>query len=293
MGDDALSQLMPELQALSSDELQAITVDIRDAVGIVTGSLPEIREHAAEIQKAMPELDLAAINKLETYAYALNFAHAAFLSTGEATSELQRAVEQGTKLRELLLADATTLAGRGLVEPSRLKQMQGAVGFNNIGTDLAILCAVLKESWSKIQGRTAVTMDEIEQALRLSQQIISGVGLRAQGPVTVASATDLRLRAFTLLARNYDKVRRAVSFIRWDHGDTDKIAPSLYTGRGSRRRQPDEPVPAPAPAPVTGPTATPPQAGAATPVNPRPSAGQAQPPNQAAPGSPNAEPFLK
>lgn len=289
-GDEAFQQLLPELGALSVDELQAITVDIPVVVGTVVGSLPEILEYAADIQKAVPELDLAAIKKLEVYAYALTFAHARFLGTGEATNELQLAVEQGSRLRELLLADANTLAGRGFIEPTRLKQLQGGVGFNNIATDLTILSAVLKDSWEKIQGKTAVTLAEIEQALVLGQEIIAAVGLRAQGPMTVASATDLRIRAFTLLARQYDKVRRAVSFIRWDHGDTDKIAPSLYAGRGGRRRQPDEPVnPTP---PVVVPPPPPP--------GPHPAATSAKPGDEAktpantpATGSGDSEPFLK
>lgn len=263
---------------------------LRSPVGIVTAALPQIREYAPEIQQAVRELDLAAINKLEKYAFALYHTHALFLGSGEATSELQQAVEQGVKLRQLLLADANTLAGRGLIEPSRLKRMQGPVGFNNIGTDLATLNAVLKDSWPKIQGKTAVTLQEIEQALRLSQQIIVGVGARTQGGVIVSTASDLRLRAFTLLARHYDKIRRAVSFLRWDNEDAEKVAPSLYSGRGGGRHQPDEPVnPGP---PVVVPPAPPP--GPQPPVTePKPVLGAAHTATEAKPGSPDAEPFLK
>ena len=39
----------------------------------------------------------------------------------------------------------------------------------------------------------------------------------------------MRQRAFTLLVRSYDEIRRAVVFVRWAEADADAFAPSLYT----------------------------------------------------------------
>lgn len=46
---------------------------------------------------------------------------------------------------------------------------------------------------------------------------------------------DARQRTFTLLVRSYDQIRRALSYLRWNEGDVDRIAPSLWAGRGGSR----------------------------------------------------------
>jgi hypothetical protein len=43
-----------------------------------------------------------------------------------------------------------------------------------------------------------------------------------------------------LLANAYDQARRAITYLRWNKGDADLIAPSLYAGRGNARRRVSE-----------------------------------------------------
>jgi len=51
-----------------------------------------------------------------------------------------------------------------------------------------------------------------------------------------------RQRAFTLLIKRYEEVRRAVLFVRCCEGDADSIAPSLWAGRGRRNRKTTQPT---------------------------------------------------
>jgi hypothetical protein len=48
-----------------------------------------------------------------------------------------------------------------------------------------------------------------------------------------------------VLVRNYEEVRRIVTYLRWYEGDADAIAPSLFAHRAGRRRraQPREVAP--------------------------------------------------
>ena len=65
----------------------------------------------------------------------------------------------------------------------------------------------------------------------------------------MAATADMRQRAFSLFVNVYDQARRAVSHLRWNEGDVDDIAPSLYAGRnsGPRRKNGDSETPAPVP----------------------------------------------
>src|SRR5688500_269126 len=68
---------------------------------------------------------------------------------------------------------------------------------------------------------------------------------------------DHRKRAYTLLVRSYNEVRRVISFLRWHDGDAEDIAPSLHTAGRAARRSDEEAAeePEPAAAPTGSPVA--------------------------------------
>jgi len=77
--------------------------------------------------------------------------------------------------------------------------------------------------------------------------LLAALGVREHGASPPAfDAAERRACAFTLFMRAYDQARRAVIFLRWDEGDADEIAPSLYKGRGGRGQRAEAPAEAPA-----------------------------------------------
>lgn len=78
------------------------------------------------------------------------------------------------------------------------------------------------------------------------------VGVREQGPESVAEVTADRQRAYTLFVTSHDQVRRAISYLRWEQGDVDDIAPSLFAGKKRRETEPEHPSTPEQPAPPGG-----------------------------------------
>jgi hypothetical protein len=249
LGRETLTRLMPQLLVLRPDELTPITADVRSVVATILGALPKIRTYRDAIQKNIPGFEIGALEVLEDAAVALHQADNDYLAAAGPSDEFDEWIAEAEHLRELLLADTNSLALRGLVNGSQLDDLKGANGHKNLATDLGVLASVLRSGWDRIQGKTAVQAEELARAEKLSLHIVRNVGLRAQSAPTVADATNVRARSFTFALRNYDKVRQAISYLRWDEGDLDKIAPSVFANRASRRRQPE---PAPEPAPTTG-----------------------------------------
>lgn len=66
-----------------------------------------------------------------------------------------------------------------------------------------------------------------------------------------AAAAELRVRALSLLVREYEELRRMVTYVRWFEGDADTFVPSLYAGRGGRRPKEDTEVVTDTDTPVT------------------------------------------
>ncbi|HET9934188.1 MAG TPA: hypothetical protein VFQ35_25975 [Polyangiaceae bacterium] len=289
-GDLAYQQLLPELDAVPRDELVPITVDVPSVVTLVVGSLPEILHVVGAIQKVAPELDAARIQRLRTYALALNYAHARYLSAAPARNNLDALVTEATQRFATLSTDAAALVKRGLINGEELEDLGSPAGYKSVAVALTRFATVLTASWDKIEGKCAITREELDSTLRLAELILTTVGLKEQGATKLDSATDYRLRAFFLLSREYDRVRQAVTFVRWTERDADQIAPSIYTGRTARRREAN--VPASDPVPAATPTGDASKAG--TPEVPGPVPNQV-PPTGLSPAkeNPRADPFMR
>lgn len=293
LANQALMRLLPELKALPAQDLVQVQLDIPEAVATVLGSLPEIRALRGEIEGSMKGFDLTSVDKLEDYALALSDAHTEFLIATKPMDDLEQLIEEGTSLRTKLEADSNALALHGLIDREKLSELQGGVGYKSLATDLSIYAKVFIKSWNEIQNKVGFSAADVERAAKIGQRLIRVVGLREQATQAVEEATDIRLRAYTMLLRAYDEVRRAVTFLRWSHNDADAIAPSLFAGR-TRRKTPS--VPAPVPdnpvVPPAGTASKSPQPAGGKPTNPgEPGAAQSVP--GASPKSmPGGDPFL-
>jgi hypothetical protein len=229
---EAFDRAMPEMKQLPESALVAINIDIPTVVTTVLGICPVLSTWHVKVA-ALPGFAIAQFDKLETYALATFHAHAVWLGASAPASTLVALGDSGAELRGLLLGAATLLAKRGMIDGQRLKELKGPFGYRNIALDLLALVAIFREVWTAIDGRAGASMSELEKAEAIAEELLRTVAEREQGPQLAA---DNRKRAFTLLVNAYDQARRALQYLRWDHDDADDIVPSLYAGRGARKR---------------------------------------------------------
>jgi len=295
-GHEVLLRLLPEMMALDVSELIPITVDVRQVVAMVFGLLPGIREHR-EAAAAVQGIDMTLFDKLEDCTVALNDAQFGYMGATGPADEFENWTEEAARLRELLLSEANTQALRGLVNDDKLDELKGTVGYKNLASDLGVLYKILRANWAQIQGRTSLSTEELDRADKLSLHLMRAIGLRERSPAVVAEATDRRARMFTLFVRSYDVVRRAISYLRWNHEDADKIAPSLYSARATRRKGTDVSTDPNTPGAGSGAPGQPVGAvGSGTLVPPGSAVGAAHADGESAVdparGTPDADPFL-
>jgi HPt (histidine-containing phosphotransfer) domain-containing protein len=289
LGKEVLQRLLPELEAIPTSDLLQINLDIPAAVATVLGVTPRIRTHRSGVLALMPTFDMVLFDKLEDYALALNDVHGTYLTANKPADELAQALAEATELRAVLLADATALMRRGLLDSNALADLNGPVGYKNLATDLHQLAKALGAVLAQAVGKSGITAAELERATRLHQHIYRLVGLREQSEPAANAAGNLRQRAFTALLHCYDHVQRGITALRWAEGDADDIAPSLHGARGGTRKKPSAPTPEdPAKAAPLGAAAG---ATASALAVPPPGPGAA-PAAVNATGKPGADPFL-
>ncbi len=231
----AFAAIQPEMLKLLPEDLGRINIDISQAVSIALGVLPGLaflRSRMAEL----PDFDISRFDNLETYALGAWYAHLLALPPASPSNPVQPLLEEATLLRALLLGDAEALAARGYLNVESVKAIRAGNGNMDTANDLVALSALMGSAWSKIETRTAATAEEVHRAGDLGPLLIAALGVREHGAtVTPAEAADRKVRAFTLFNKAYDQARRAVIYLRWNEGDADTLAPSLYKGRGGSR----------------------------------------------------------
>jgi hypothetical protein len=204
--------------------------------------MPQILALRDRVKEELPKFDSSQFDQLEQYALAAAHSHGKLLAASSPPEALVELNAKAMTLRDMLYTDAVALAGRGIISGERIGDFKANVGYKNITYDLVGLAALLKENWDKISSKTAIQMSELDAAETLAGQLVFALGAREQVSAIVGDVAVQRQRNFTLFAQAYDQVRRAISFLRWNDEDVDRIAPSLYGGRIVKRKA--EPQPA-------------------------------------------------
>jgi hypothetical protein len=287
---EAVQKVRPQMDALEPDDLLTINLDPLAAASTALGALPRILPFRRELL-GLPGFDIKHLDNLETYALASTQTQTVFLGSSMPPERLADLVDEATRLREQLLSDATALAHRGLLNSAKLSTLKGSVGFRNVASDVLTLANMIRGNWATVSGKTGVTEVELDRAEIIGDRLINDIGVREQAPAAAPTAAVERQKAYTLFIRAYDQLRRGMIYLRWNEGDADDIAPSLYGGRKRKSGSEIEETP------VIGPTGSTGTAGAtgATGATGTQTSTQASPTLVSKPsiGMPGSDPFVQ
>ena len=232
----AYTELIDEISAVRDEELLPVNLDVERAASIALATAAHLRP-LLPVFKGLPEFDQSAPKKLRRYALAALYAHVVASEPVRDDNGFTPLLDEAIKLRELLLGTAEMLALFGLVSAERVAEIKLGSGHLDTASDLIALRALFGERWEQLRGKTPVTQEQVERAGVVGTALHEMVASRRfTGPPSpsVDDSRRLRAKAFTLLVRKYDECRRGVTFLRWQYGDADKFAPSIYI-KGRRR----------------------------------------------------------
>ncbi len=232
----AFEAVLPEIAALPAARVTCINIDAWRAAKTVIALLPRLEPLRGHIAKELPGFDLTRFDTLDQYALAFIHAHRLYEEAGANTSPLPDRASELATIRDQLLLNAKILADHGMIDASQIEDCKKSNGYRALVEDVVRLVRVYRGSWGTIGNKTPITLAKLDEAARRATELLSLVGFREQHVHARAAAARTRDRAFTLFVRAYDDARHAVEYLRREEGDADVIAPSLYKGRGGRRR---------------------------------------------------------
>ena len=236
---NSLEQIREEMEKLGASELLRINLDPLAAVAIARGALPRLLPLRPQIQAVLPSFNFVYLDRLELYSLALMQANTVYCATKDPQKERKKLAAETFSLREQLLADINVLKARGFFPGVNLTDLKGPNGHLNIACDAMMLAGLIRDNWEKIAGRCAATLEELDRAEILCDELTRVVGFRNRPPEEFAAAVLQRRRAYTLFMRAYSEVRRAVSYVRAREGDANRLAPSFFCKTKKGRKSAD------------------------------------------------------
>ena len=267
----ALDSVKGELLLVPEKEVMPIRLDIPTVVTAVLGAAPEVQRYRSALVAVFGEADTAIIDRLELLARATGQAHTRYLAASGGSS-LEALAKTVSDTRAHLVTEAKALMHRGVLEENALDGLVGGQAYRDQAFDVHQLVDIFLANEAAFGRFTALSRADVEQASADAEAFLTALGIRNQ-PDSGKLEAQLRDRAYTVLVRTYDEVRRLLAFLRWEEGDADRIAPSLFAGRSARKRE-------------AVPTGDMPTEESASPLAPPPA-------TPVRPGLPGADPFVR
>ncbi len=281
---DALAAVEGEIAVISEGELATINLDIGIATVTVLGCMPELRSLRAPLVAKFDEETGSLVEKLDLRARAASQANVDYYGTVQTTDAVTEASKRALEARAMLLVITQLLVQRKVLGAEVLENLRGTVGFRNQVHDIQHLVSTLRRAPAAASDVVSISLAELDVAEDAAKDLVTAIGVREQAPPLLTGAAEKRQRAFTLFIRTYEELRAAINHLRWREKDVETILPSLYAGRGGRKKEePTDVVVAPV---VNDDGVTP------TPVVASPVVATENKPAPVKPGLPGADPFV-
>lgn len=246
----AYERVKPELEALKTEELATMNVDLVSATSIALGVSERIVAHRERMAK-LPEFDVHHVDKLVDYAKAAWYVYVTNLPAPE-PAEAADLINEVGELRAKMLMWATPLVGAGKFDAAAIARIKEGSGNKDSAGDLVALVGLYRARWEDVKSICGITEQDLARGAEIGPAVFAMIS-RREFQTTGLNDGSLRVRrAWTLLDRSYAQCRRALSFLRFDEDDADTLAPSLRRNQGPRTQSTDRTGPAtqPPPSPV-------------------------------------------
>lgn len=227
----SFERMRPRYIALPRSQLLRINLDFTPTIGTALAACPRILALRPEMEK-MYDFNLEVVDCLEDAALGLEYTHSQVVACAHPPDDLQDLHREATQTRARLVLDLNSLAAHGIVDARDLARLTKLTGYKSVIEDIRACIATYRTLLPRIEGRSYFTPEDLNRAEAVVHTMSTLLAKRSIPPGR--EWKDLRTRAFSLLCSYYDQARRAVTYLRWNNGDLDSIAPSLYKRRNKR-----------------------------------------------------------
>lgn len=231
---DALESRRAHLAALDPKKLPSVRLNAAVLFQSAIGAAHRLEAFRQELVAQFGDEATELLDSLVPAAQAARLADAMLKGQPKRPSVAPIHAELVSK-HALLLADARALVARGLLPAEVLRKTRDARGYGSAVRSVLVLVSVFERHWAQISELTPTTRADLRAANRLAAELVDAAAVDTTSEH--AATAELRRRAIGDAVRIYEELRRQMSYLRWHRGDVDTIVPSLFAGRGGRKKR--------------------------------------------------------
>jgi hypothetical protein len=195
----------------------------------VRAGLTALAPYEPQIKALPAPFDLASMKALP--ALALGVMYAAAQADISSTGTIAALRKQASALRDLLLANAVSLAKAGSLSASEVRRIKKGSGPVDMAQDCVDLAELFTANAAALAGKTPITQEQIEQARAVGNQLLTllkaknaPAETRQEKFVTIAA----RDRLAALMVAWYEQHLRRAGYWIWGK-DIDAHVPPLHS----------------------------------------------------------------
>lgn len=249
-----------EIEAIDEEDGRANGIDLVQAAATIHGALARVlpfRDAAVKLDASHAEdFDL-----MEEAVVAAEFTHIEVLTLSQPTEPIAELLERGRDRLDRLLAAAVGLAHAGLLPADYLSEMKGGRAYQDLALDLMYIARLFAQRWATLGSKTHIVEADWNEAREVGHALFKALQRRDQQSSARDAMVALKNKARVVMATRWDRCRRALTYLRWDEGDANELAPSLFAARMKRKPAPaGDTTPPPVPpvvTPIVGPAPVP------------------------------------
>lgn len=244
-GQLALESLQDELARMDEKNLPPYNLDGTYAPSAVFTAMTNAEPFMADIGR-MPTLDIKPIERLPTFAHALDYANTLVQTHTPAGNSFDSDLAIARVRRETLFRLADVQADEGNIPQKSVDDLRAGTGTRDVIEDIKSLHALLLPFASAI-GKVEL----LNEVKALADRLTHGLTGRKSDPV-LAKLLLQRQKVAALLVDAHKELELAMAWLRRKHTDPGALVPSIYVPAGRPKAsndatpKPDAPKPAPA-----------------------------------------------
>ena len=232
----ALEKMRPKFKIITQGQFVPIRVDVPIFGMWVLNRVDEVATYRPKIA-LLPFVNQEYIDDLEAGALALLEVDSQCKVAVKLPPEVMETYREASVLRDNIREEALILVRRKLLPAGSLDAVPGDRGYRNTAVELMALGNLLRDHWSNIDGKSAITVEEVDLCSVLAQLLFRNADDRLERAAIPAQLSLLRQQAYTWLMLAYEELRRCLFFL--ESAETvEKLFPSLFQGRGGRKPAP-------------------------------------------------------
>jgi hypothetical protein len=229
----ALETVTPMLAGIAEQDFIPIRLDCPTVAMRLINRLRIISPYRETIA-ILPLVRQDWLSSLEPIALALIHVDSLSKIAVKESPAVKGTFKEASRLRDRLRDPVAVLQKDGLVPKAALTKQEGKRGYVQTVQDLVLLGNLLRDNWEAIDGHSTITMEEVDRCTALAQMLFRNAESRKARAAIPVGLERLKKQLYTLFLLAYDELRRCLEFI--ECGAADRVAPTLYQGRGRKRR---------------------------------------------------------